>query len=173
MIMSPSALKSFREKPEYKKLYCDTCNSIMPPPGFFCIQCGPPDGPVAVVEGELTFFKMILRVTLLTLLFLIIAIFKLDINLIGFLPINQGETQIKVAEDEDFKILFKGNAAVANIRNLPNMKTSKIIDSIPIGTQVMVNGVQGDWSKIEYSHELNDNLKTGWIAKKLLDSEIK
>ena len=173
MIMSPSVLKSFREKPEYKKLYCDTCNSIMPPPGFFCIQCGPPDGPVAVQEGQLTFFKMILRVTLLTLLFLIIAIFKLDINLIGFLPINQGETQIKVAEDEDFKIIFKVNTDLANIRNLPNMKTSKIIDSIPIGTQVMVNGVQGDWSKIEYSHELNDNLKTGWIAKKLLDSEIK
>ena len=171
--MSQSVLKKFREKPEYKKLYCNTCNSIMPPPGFFCIQCGPPDGPVAVVEGELTFFKMILRVTLLTLLFLIIAIFKLDINLIGFLPINQGETQIKVAEDEDFKIIFKVNTDLANIRNLPNMKTSKIIDSIPIGTQVMVNGVQGDWSKIEYSHELNDNLKTGWIAKKLLDSEIK
>ena len=171
--MSQSALKSFREKPEHKKLYCDTCNLIMPPPGFFCIQCGPPDGPVAVQEGQLTFFKMILRVTLLTLLFLIIAIFKLDINLIGFLPINQGETQIKVAEDEDFKIIFKVNTDLANIRNLPNMKTSKIIDSIPIGTQVMVNGVQGDWSKIEYSHELNDNLKTGWIAKKLLDSEIK
>ena len=171
--MSQSALKNFREKPEYKKLYCDTCNSIIPPPGFFCIQCGPPDGPVAVQEGQLTFFKMILRVTLLTLLFLIIAIFKLDINLIGFLPINQGETQIKVAEDEDFKIIFKVNTGLANIRNLPNMKTSKIIDSIPIGTQVMVNGVQGDWSKIEYSHELNDNLKTGWIAKKLLDSEIK
>ena len=171
--MSQSALKSFREKSEYKNLYCDTCNSIIPPPGFFCIQCGPPDGPVAVQEGQLTFFKMILRVTLLTLLFLIIAIFKLDINLIGFLPINQGETQIKVAEDEDFKIIFKVNTDLANIRNLPNMKTSKIIDSIPIGTQVMVNGVQCDWSKIEYSHELNDNLKTGWIAKKLLDSEIK
>ena len=148
MIMSQSALKNFREKPEYKKLYCDTCNSIIPPPGFFCIQCGPPDGPVAVQEGQLTFFKMILRVTLLTLLFLIIAIFKLDINLICFLPINQGETQIKVAEDEDFKIIFKVNTGLANIRNLPNMKTSKIIDSIPIGTQVMVNGVKGDWSKI-------------------------
>ena len=171
--MNPSVLKSFRENPKYKDLYCGTCNSPIPAPGFFCVQCGPPDGPVAVQEGQLTFFKMILRVTLLTLLFLIIAIFKLDINLIGFLPINQGETQIKVAEDEDFKIIFKVNTGLANIRNLPNMKTSKIIDSIPIGTQVMVNGVQGDWSKIEYSHELNDNLKTGWIAKKLLDSEIK
>ena len=171
--MSQSVLKNFREKPEYKKLYCNTCNSIMPPPGFFCIQCGPPDGPVAFAEGKLTFSKMILRVTLLVLLFLVVAIFKLDINVFEVLPINQDETQIKVPEDEDFKIIFKVNTGLANIRSLPNMKTSKIIDSIPIGTQVMVNGVQGDWSKIEYSHELNDNLKTGWIAKKLLDSEIK
>ena len=171
--MSQSALKIFREKPEYKKLYCNTCNSIMPPPGFFCIQCGPPDGPVAVTEGELTFSKMILRVTLLTLLFLIIAIFKLDINVMEVLPINQGETQIKVAEDEDFKIIFKVNAGLANIRNLPNMKTSKIIASIPIGTQVMVNGVQGDWSKIKYGSEFNGKLKTGWIATRFLDSEIK
>ena len=171
--MNPGVLKSFKENREYKDLYSATCNSPIPAAGFFCVHCGPPDGPVADQEGQLTFFKMILRVTLLTLLFLIIAIFKLDINLIGFLPINQGETQIKVAEDEDFKIIFKVNTDLANIRNLPNMKTSKIIDSIPIGTQVMVNGVQGDWSKIEYSHELNDNLKTGWIAKKLLDSEIK
>ena len=171
--MSPSALKSFREKPEYKKLYCNTCNSIMPPPGFFCIQCGPPDGPVAFAEGKLTFSKMILRVTLLVLLFLVVAIFKLDINVFEVLPINQDETQIKAPEDEDFKIIFKVNTGLANIRSLPNMKTSKIIDSISIGTQVMVNGVQGDWSKIKYSPEPNGNLETGWIATRLLDSEIK
>ena len=171
--MSPSVLKSFRENPEYKDLYCGTCNSPIPAPGFFCVQCGPPDGPVAVQEGQLTFFKMILRVTLLTLLFLIIAIFKLDINLIGFLPINQGETQIKVAEDEDFKIIFKVNAAVANIRNIPNMKTSQIIDSIPKGTQVMVNGVEGEWSKIKYSSGPNGDFNAGWIATRLLNSEIK
>ena len=171
--MSPSVLKSIGENPENKDIYCGTCSSRIPSPGFFCIQCGPPEGPVAAIEGELTFSKMILRITRLILLFLIIAVFKLDINMMEVFPINQDETQIKVPEDEDFKIIFKVNTGLANIRNLPNMKTSKIIDSIPIGTQVMVNGVQGDWSKIEYSHELNDNLKTGWIAKKLLDSEIK
>ena len=170
--MSPSVLKSFRENPEYKDLYCSTCNSLIPAPGFFCVQCGPPEGPIGVKE-ELTLLKTTLRITLLTLLFLIIAVFKLDINMMEVFSINQDEKQMKIAEDKDFKIIFKVNAVVANIRNLPNMKTSKIIDSIPIGTQVMVNGVQGDWSKIEYSNELNDNLKTGWIAKKLLDSEIK
>tara|TARA_B100000686_G_C16507909_1_gene820550 strand:- start:175 stop:690 length:516 start_codon:yes stop_codon:yes gene_type:complete len=171
--MSPSFLKSFRENPEYKDLHCGTCNSPIPPPGFFCVKCEPPKGPVVVVEGELTFLKMILRVTLLILLFLMIAVFKLDINMIEVLPINQDEKQMKLAEDEDFKIIFKVNAAVANIRNLPNMKTSKIIDSIPIGTQVMVNGVEGDWSKIKYSSGPNGNLNAGWIATRLLDSEIK
>jgi uncharacterized protein YgiM (DUF1202 family) len=53
------------------------------------------------------------------------------------------------------------------------MKTCKILDSIPIGTQVMVNGVQGDWSKIKYGSEFNGKLKTGWIATRFLDSEIK
>ena len=89
------------------------------------------------------------------------------------LPINQGETQIKVADDEKFKIIFRVNVVLANIRNLPNIKTSKKIDRIPMGTQVMVNGVEGDWSKIKYSLEPNGNLKTGWIATRLLDSEIK
>ena len=171
--MATSILKNSQEQPELKYLYCDSCNSLLPASGLFCVQCDPPEGPILVPEGELTFPQAMLRIALLALLFLIIAVFKLDINMMEVLPINQGETQIKVAEDEDFKIIFKVNTGLANIRNLPNMQTSKIIDSIPIGTQVMVNGIEGGWSKIKYSHELNDNLKTGWIATRLLDSEIK
>ena len=87
--------------------------------------------------------------------------------------VNQDKKLMKVAEDEDFKIFFKVNAPLANIRNILNMKTSQIIDSIPKGTQVMVNGVEGDWSKIKYSSGPNGNLNTGWIATRLLDSEIK
>ena len=147
--MSPSVLKSFRENPEYKDLYCSTCNSLIPAPGFFCVQCGPPEGPIGVKE-ELTLLKTTLRITLLTLLFLIIAVFKLDINMMEVFSINQDEKQMKIAEDKD----------------------CKIIDSIPKGTQVMVNGVEGDWSKIKYNSGPN-NLNTGWIATRLLDSEIK
>ena len=171
--MSPSVLKSFRENSECKDLYCGTCNSLIPAPGFFCIQCGPPEGPGALKEGELTLLKTTLRITLLTLLFLIIAVFKLDINMTKIFSVNQDEKQMKVAEDEDFKIIFKVKAPIANIRNLPSMKTSQIIDSIPIGTQVMVNGVEGEWSKIKYSSGPNGNFNAGWIATKLLNSEIK
>ena len=93
--MSPSVLKSFRENPEYKDLYCSTCNSLIPAPGFFCVQCGPPEGPIGVKE-ELTLLKTTLRITLLTLLFLIIAVFKLDINMMEVFSINQDEKQMKI-----------------------------------------------------------------------------
>ena len=171
--MGPSILKNSQEQSELKYLYCDSCNSLLPAPGLFCVQCDPPEGPILVPEGELTFPQAMLRIALLTLLFLIIAIFKLDINVIEVLSNNQDETKIKVTEDEEFKIVFKVNAVMANIRSLPNIKTSTIIDKIPKSTQVMVNGVEGDWSKIKYRAEIGGNFKTGWIATRLLDSEIK
>ena len=171
--MASSILKNSQEQSELKYLYCDSCNSLLPAPGLFCVQCDPPEGPILVPEGELTFPQAMLRIALLTLLFLIIAIFKLDINVIEVLSNNQDETKIKVTEDEEFKIVFKVNAVMANIRSLPNIKTSTIIDKIPKSTQVMVNGVEGDWSKIKYRAEIGGNLKTGWIATRLLDSEIK
>ena len=173
MIVSPSVVKNFKENPKDKDLYCGVCNSLIPPPGFFCVKCGAPEGPVSVVEGELTFLKMILRCTLLILLFIIIAVFRLDIKILEILPNNQDIEQINVEGYEDFKIILKVNAAVANIRDIPNIKSSKIIDSIPIGTQVNVNGVEGDWSKIQYRSGPKGNLNTGWIATRLLDSEIK
>jgi len=171
--MAPSILKNSHEQSELKSLYCDSCNSLLPAAGLFCVQCGPPEGPILVPEGELTLSQAMLRIVLLTLLFLTIAIFRLDINVIEVLSNNQDETEIKVTEDEEFKIIFKVNAVMANIRSLPNIKSSIIIDKIPKSTQVMVNGVEGDWSKIKYRAEIGGNFKTGWIATRLLDSEIK
>ena len=130
--MGPSILKNSQEQSELKYLYCDSCNSLLPASGLFCVQCDPPEGPILVPEGELTFPQAMLRIALLALLFLIIAVFKLDINMMEVLPINQGETQIKVADDEKFKIIFRVNVVLANIRNLPNIKTSKKIDRIPM-----------------------------------------
>ena len=110
--MASSILKNSQEQPELKYLYCDSCNSLLPASGLFCVQCDPPEGPILVPEGELTFPQAMLRIALLTLLFLIIAVFKLDINMMEVLPINQGETQIKVAEDEEFKIIFRVNVCL-------------------------------------------------------------
>ena len=70
-------------------------------------------------------------------------------------------------------IIFKVNTSLANLRSLPNLKTSKVIDTISMGTQVEVVGNEKDWSKVIYKSGPGVEAKTGWIATKLLDSEIK
>ena len=171
--MDQSVLNSFSNEPERKYLYCDSCNSLLPSPGYYCVQCEPPQGPESDCEGELQFSQAMLRISLLTLLFLLIAVFKLDIKLTDVFSTSVQETPMKVAEDEDFKVFFKVNTGLVNLRSLPNMKTSKIIGSLVIGAQVEVLGAEGVWSKVKLKPLSVEESKTGWIATKLLDSEIK
>jgi uncharacterized protein YgiM (DUF1202 family) len=83
------------------------------------------------------------------------------------------EIPFKVSEDKDFKVFFKVNTKMANLRNLPNMKTSKIIGSLRMGDQVEVLGDDRVWSNVKLKPQAGEEAKTGWIATKLLDSEIK
>lgn len=171
--MDQSVLNSFAHEPERKYLYCDSCNSLLPSPGYYCVQCEPPQGPESDFEGELKFTQAMLRISLLILLFLVIAVFKLDVKVTDVFLSSAQETPMKIAEDEDFKIFFKVNTALVNLRSLPNMKTSKIIGSLVMGAQVEVLKTERVWSKVKLKPQAGETPKTGWIASKLLDSEIK
>jgi hypothetical protein len=171
--MVQSILNKFRDKPERNYLYCDSCNSLLPAPGYYCVQCEPPQSPELESQGDLKFSHAILRIILLTLMFLIVAFIKLDIKLKDVFTSSEQETSLKVAEDEDLKIYFKVNTRMANLRSLPSMKNSKIIDSLKMGYQVEVLGAERGWSKVKFKQQVGEGSKIGWIATKLLDSEIK
>jgi hypothetical protein len=171
--MAQIILSKFGNKPERKYLYCDSCNSLLPAPGFYCVQCEPPQGPELESQGELKLFHAILRIILLTLMFLIVAVVKLDIKLKDVFLSSVKETPLKLAEDENFKVFFNVNTRLANLRSLPNMKNSKIIDTLKMGDQVEVLGAERAWSKVKFKPQVGEGSKIGWIATKLLDSEIK
>jgi len=171
--MDQSVLKSFANEPERKYLYCDSCNSLLPAPGYYCVQCEPPQGPGSDSEGELKFSQAMLRISLLTLLFLVIAFYKLDLKLMNGFSFSVQEIPLKVSEDKDFKVFFKVNTKMANLRNLPKMKNSKIIGSLRMGDQVELLGVDRVWSNVKLKPQAGEEPKIGWIATKLLDSEIK
>ena len=173
MVMDQIILNSFREGSEKKYLYCDSCNSLLPAPGFYCVQCEPPQGPELESEGDLTFSQAALRILLLTTLFLGIAVVKLDKYFMNVVSPEKKEVTLKLAEDEDFKLIFKVNTRLANLRNLPKIKTSKIIGTLKMGTQVEVVDAEGDWSKVIFKPGPGVEQKTGWIATKLLKSEIR
>ena len=172
--MDQSISNTASDESGLKYFNCDTCNSLLPAPGFYCVQCEPPSGPNSIVEDELTFSQAMLRISLLVLLFSVVAIFKLDINIADELPYNEEETKFKIAEDEYFKIFYKINTGLANVRSHPSSKKSKIIATLPRGTQVeILHEMHRGWSKVKYKMKLGDQYKTGWIATKLLNSEIK
>lgn len=157
-----------------KHQYCDTCGTLLPAPGFFCVKCDPPEPPEPDPERGLNVSQTFLRITLLTLIFAVIAVIKLEINLQNLIPQEVAkEATLKVAEDEDFKLLFKVNVSFANLRDRPSTKTSKILYVLTRGTQVEVLETKGKWSRISSKPEPGKPVRTGWIGSKLLDSEIK
>ena len=157
-----------------KHQYCDVCVTLLPAPGFFCIKCDPPEPPDPDPEKGLIASQASLRIVLLVLVFIVVAVVKLEID---FQNLASGEkaseVPLKVLEDKDFKLLFKVKVISANLRNIPNTKGSKIISVLSKGTPVEVLEKKDRWSKIRSNTNPEEEPLTGWIASKLLDSEIK
>ncbi len=154
--------------------YCDVCGSLLPAPGFFCVKCDPPQPPEPHPEKGLNAFQAFIRITLLGLIFIVVAVVKLEINLQDLIQKETTkEIPLKIAKDKDFKLLFKVNVSFANLRDKPNTKTSKILYVLTRGTQVEVLDQKGKWSKISTKPEPGKPSRRGWIGSKLLDSEIK
>jgi hypothetical protein len=157
-----------------KHQYCDVCGTLLPAPGFFCVLCDPPEPPDPDPEKGLNTFQTFSRIALLTLIFIVIVLVKLEIN-----PQNQAtqdvtsEAPLQIAEDKDFKLFFTVNVRLANLRDKPNTKTSKVIFALTQGSPVEILKKEGKWSKIKTKVKLGEKVHVGWIGSKLLDSEIK
>jgi len=170
--MSSSKTSYPNTKREYQ--YCDTCGSLLPAPGFFCIQCDPPEPPEPDPEKGLNFSQAYLRITLLVLIFMVVVVVKLEINPLSlFHDLSTDEVPLQVAEDEDYEMFFKVNVSFANLRDAPNTKTSTILFVLTQGTEVEILEKKGKWSKIRSKPKAKDSPRTGWLASKLIDSEIK
>ena len=157
-----------------KLQYCDVCGTLLPAPGYFCIQCDPPEPPEPYPDKGLNKFQTFIRITLLGSIFIVVAVTKLDIKLQDLIPKEAiKEAPLKVAKDKDFKLLFKVNVSFANLRDKPSTKTGKILYVLTRDTQVEVLDQKGKWSKITARTEPGKPPHIGWIGSKLLDSEIK
>ena len=157
-----------------KHQYCDVCVTLLPAPGFFCVKCDPPEPPDPDPEKGLIASQASLRIVLLILVFIVVAVVRLEIDLQNLAPEEvASEASLKVAEDEDFKLLFKVKVGFAKLHDKPNTKTSKIIFVLSKGTPVEVLEKKGNWSKIRSNPRPGEESRTGWLASKLLDSEIK
>ncbi len=152
--------------------YCDTCGALLP--GFYCVQCDPPQSPDPDPEKGLNFSQTCARITLITLIFIVVAVVKLEINPLSlFQGSGSDEVPLEIAKDEDFELVFRVNVSFANLRDKPDMKTSTILFVLTRGTEVEVLEKKGKWSKIRSKPRLKEPRRIGWVGSKLIDSEIK
>jgi hypothetical protein len=172
--MSPGYNSTTYPNMKRKYQYCDVCGILLPAPGFFCVKCDPPEPPDPDPEKGLNIFQASLRIILLILVFIVVAVVRLEVDLQKLAPDEvASEGPLKAAEDEDFKLLFKVKVNFANLRDKPNKKTSKIIFVLSKGTAVEVLETKSNWSKIRSNPKPGEESRAGWVSSKLLDSEIK
>jgi hypothetical protein len=154
--------------------YCDTCGAILPKLGLFCVKCSPPEAADPEPEKGINFFQTCLRITLLVIIFIGIVFYKLEIKPADLIKnLDAEEVPVKMAEDEDYKIFFKVNVKFANLRDQPNLKTSKILFVLSEGTKVEILEQINGWFRIRSKKLPGKEARTGWLVSKLLDSEIK
>ena len=157
-----------------KHQYCDVCGTLLPAPGFFCILCEPPEPPEPTPEKGLNNSQTFFRIAFLTLIFIVVVVVKLQIDLQDLIPQEvSNEAPLIVVEDKDFKLIFQVKVKLANLRDKPNTKTSKILSRLTQGTQVEILNKTGEWSKIRTKPRTGEQVRVGWIGSKLLNSEIK
>ncbi len=95
-------------------------------------------------EKGLNVSQASLRIVLLALAFIVVAIFKLEINLENlFQKAVAAKTSFKVAEDEDFELFFKVRVSFANLRDKPSTKKGKVLFVPTQGAQFEVMEKKG------------------------------
>ena len=172
--MNQSGNRATHSSVKRRSKYCDICGALLPGLRLFCTQCPPPEPVNLNSETGISISQASFQILILIILFIGVAAYKLELKPSSlFEDLKPNETPIKMAEDEDYKIFFNVNVSFANLRDQPNAKSSTILFVLTQGTQVEVLEQKNGWSRVRSKKMRGKESRTGWIASKLLDSEIK
>ena len=148
---------------------CETCGNLVPDRAPFCPRCGPPEVPDNNIKGGISIGKTYLGIFLLLMVFITIAIFKLDIkvdrtlwvSLVG--DISGSERQFP--HEKDYIVIHTIRGKETQVRENPR-RSSNAFAVLKKGDSIKIIKVEGEWSMIEI------NGKSGWIFKDDMESEI-
>ena len=152
--------------------FCATCGAKVSSGGLFCRECAPPILPIDEPEETgISFEQALKRIFILILLFLSIAVIKLDLSISSlFLNNAKSEYSDSLIENnkqsiERFDVIHTVIPHTAIVRSKPSVK-SEVIGRVKQGRNLVVIKSNESWSKV---HAFG---KTGWIASRLIKAEI-
>ena len=152
--------------------FCSFCGAKILPNTFFCFKCGPPELPKREPEEVgISIEQAIKRIIVMVFLFLCVVLVKLNFFSDIFISspgISNEDLSLNKKGDEQDNLLELVHTVIlssVNMRSKPSMD-GKIIAIVEEGMNLTIIERSNGWSKI---HVFG---KTGWIASKLIKSEV-
>ena len=152
--------------------FCSVCGAKILPKTIFCFECGLPDLPKKEPEETgISLEQAVIRISVLVFLFVCVVLVKYDISTdyLVFLVEQDSEVQSSIdgkkVQDDGFELIHTVIPSSANVRSKPS-RDGHIIAIVEEGMNLTLIEKKEDWTKIHVFE------KTGWIASRLIKSEV-
>ncbi len=150
---------------------CSVCGAKILPKKIFCFECGPPD-PLKKEPEEtgISLEQAVVRITGLVFLFVCVALVKFYVSTDDFsLADKDREVQSSIngkkIQDDAFELIHTVIPSSANVRSKPSID-GRVIAIVEEGMNLNPIEKKEGWTKIRVFE------KTGWIASRLIKSEV-
>ena len=151
---------------------CSVCGTKILPGIIFCFECGLPDLPKKEPEETgISLEQAVIRIGVLVFLFVCVVLVKYDISTdyLVFLTDQDSEVQSSIdgkkVQDDGFELIHTVIPSSANVRSKPSID-GHVIAIVEEGMNLTLIEKKEDWTKIHVFK------KTGWIASRLIKSEV-
>jgi len=152
--------------------FCSVCGAKILPKTIFCFECGLPDLPKKEPEETgISLEQAVIRIGVLVFLFVCVVLVKYEISTdyLVFLADQDSEVQSSIdgkkVQDDGFELIHTVIPSSANVRSKPSID-GHVIAIVEEGMNLTLIEKKEDWTKIHVFE------KTGWIASRLIKSEV-
>ena len=152
--------------------FCSVCGAKIFPKSIFCFDCGPPDLPKKEPEETgISLEQALVRIASLIFLFVCVALVKFDVFTDDLVSLTDKDKEVqssvggKKIQEDGFELIHTVIPSSANVRSKPSMD-GHVIAIVEEGMNLTLIEKKEDWTKIHVFE------KTGWIASRLIKSEV-
>jgi hypothetical protein len=150
---------------------CSVCGAKILPKKIFCFECGPPD-PLKKEPEEtgISLEQAVVRIAGLVFLFVCVALVKFYVSTDDFsLADKDREVQSSIngkkIQGDAFELIHTVIPSSANVRSKPSID-GRVIAIVEEGMNLNPIEKKEGWTKVRVFE------KTGWIASRLIKSEV-
>ena len=167
-------MSSSRDYSKESKLtsLCSVCSAKILPGTIFCFKCGLPDLPKKEPEETgMSLEQAVMRIGVLVFLFVCVVLVKFDVSMedLFFSSDTALEADALNLREKDpgdgVELIHTVIPLLANVRSKPSID-SQVIAVVEEGMNLVFVEKKQDWIKVRVFE------KTGWIASKLIKSEV-